>query len=206
MSLLDQITKNSMYGMYGTTSTGEKITSLPTSYENSTFDDTVQRAARDFESRCPYGPNPFGVYSQDGTSVGVRIKEKIASEVNIGNVTYGDVDTDVDGIVNYEKKEIKMGAMDKLFHKYFSDNIEKEEAKLATEERVKYMTEQLDKIENTRDKDDRRPSISLSEICYVCYKIGDMKRCSRCKITYYCSLECQKKNWQKHKHTCVAPN
>lgn len=31
------------------------------------------------------------------------------------------------------------------------------------------------------------------------------RRCSRCKAVFYCSQECQKKHWKKHKAGCKAP-
>ena len=30
-----------------------------------------------------------------------------------------------------------------------------------------------------------------------------MKRCSRCKQAYYCSVACQKKDWKTHKPNCT---
>ncbi|RDX56694.1 hypothetical protein K466DRAFT_481374 [Polyporus arcularius HHB13444] len=31
---------------------------------------------------------------------------------------------------------------------------------------------------------------------------GNLKKCSQCKLTRYCSNECQKKDWPRHKVTC----
>jgi hypothetical protein len=40
-------------------------------------------------------------------------------------------------------------------------------------------------------------------ICHNCYlRLKKMKKCSRCKNMYYCSSECQKKDWVFHKKTC----
>ena len=39
-------------------------------------------------------------------------------------------------------------------------------------------------------------------VCNVCYKACKDK-CSQCKSVYYCSPQCQKKDWKKHKKTCV---
>ena len=40
------------------------------------------------------------------------------------------------------------------------------------------------------------------ECCSVCSKAGT-KRCSKCKIQYYCSRECQMKDWKTHKRICT---
>jgi len=40
--------------------------------------------------------------------------------------------------------------------------------------------------------------------CDVC-KTSTTKACARCKTSYFCSAECQKSAWKKHKKTCKAP-
>lgn len=41
------------------------------------------------------------------------------------------------------------------------------------------------------------------EFCYNCKKtVEQMKRCGKCKTAKYCSAECQKKDWPKHKLEC----
>ncbi|KAG2393367.1 hypothetical protein C9374_006898 [Naegleria lovaniensis] len=43
---------------------------------------------------------------------------------------------------------------------------------------------------------------SESNTCNTCGKPATSK-CSQCKSVFYCSVECQKKNWPEHKKTCV---
>jgi len=40
--------------------------------------------------------------------------------------------------------------------------------------------------------------------CDVC-RTATTKACARCKTSYFCSAECQKSAWKKHKKTCMAP-
>lgn len=39
-------------------------------------------------------------------------------------------------------------------------------------------------------------------VCYVCKKTEDAKRCSRCKSISYCDRACQEKDWPRHKLEC----
>ena len=46
---------------------------------------------------------------------------------------------------------------------------------------------------------------NLSESCRVCGKCGEgYKQCSRCTCVYYCSVDCQRKDWKEngHKEEC----
>lgn len=38
--------------------------------------------------------------------------------------------------------------------------------------------------------------------CEICGKSEDIKRCAKCKVVAYCSRECQKSDWKKHKKIC----
>jgi MYND finger/RING-type zinc-finger len=42
--------------------------------------------------------------------------------------------------------------------------------------------------------------------CDNCEKSGPSNRCSRCHLTYYCSMQCQKSHWQEHKVDCIPVN
>jgi len=52
------------------------------------------------------------------------------------------------------------------------------------------------------------PSSSVQNRCTFCKKYGDrttnkvLLRCTGCKKVYYCSKECQAKDWQSHKPKC----
>lgn len=47
--------------------------------------------------------------------------------------------------------------------------------------------------------------LSESEVhhCLECLAVDAKKKCGRCKNVYYCSEECQKKNWKMHKVYCA---
>lgn len=45
--------------------------------------------------------------------------------------------------------------------------------------------------------------IKYHKICVNCEtKSENMKKCSRCKVVYYCSSKCQRADWKKHKKIC----
>ena len=63
-------------------------------------------------------------------------------------------------------------------------------------------TKEFDKA----DKEDVTAILSrLSSICRVCGKKGEgYKYCSKCTCVYYCSVDCQRKDWKEngHKEEC----
>jgi len=61
---------------------------------------------------------------------------------------------------------------------------------------MKYDKAELLKVEDVVKKPTRK--------CDVC-STTTTKACARCKISYFCSAECQKSAWKKHKKTCKAP-
>ncbi|KAG2387734.1 hypothetical protein C9374_001328 [Naegleria lovaniensis] len=51
---------------------------------------------------------------------------------------------------------------------------------------------------------DKKEEQTLSTYCCkYCGKSDALKRCSICKSVFYCSIECQKKDWTNHKATCL---
>lgn len=45
--------------------------------------------------------------------------------------------------------------------------------------------------------------MEIVKVCYNCKKEEkNMSTCSKCKIILYCSRECQKQDWERHKATC----
>jgi len=61
---------------------------------------------------------------------------------------------------------------------------------------MKYDKAELVELEDVLKKPARQ--------CDVC-KTNTTKACARCKTSYFCSAECQKSAWKKHKKTCKAP-
>jgi len=43
----------------------------------------------------------------------------------------------------------------------------------------------------------------LQPVCGHCGEHGKLKICDGCKAVRYCSVECQKRSWKKHKGICV---
>jgi hypothetical protein len=43
----------------------------------------------------------------------------------------------------------------------------------------------------------------LGQLCGHCQTSQTSAQCGRCKVTRYCSKECQRKHWKEHKLTCV---
>lgn len=42
-----------------------------------------------------------------------------------------------------------------------------------------------------------------TNVCGSCGSKGSFQRCSRCKSAFYCSEECQMKDWPTHKGSCT---
>lgn len=60
------------------------------------------------------------------------------------------------------------------------------------------------KKEDNKEIKDAGIKSELKTSCSVCRKFVDnIKKCSRCKTNVYCGKECQKKDWERHKASCV---
>ena len=67
------------------------------------------------------------------------------------------------------------------------------------------LREFLDTIDSDDSDDDVSSVYSVCSNCKHPAKKGeDLKRCSRCHITRYCSVECQRKDWDFHRFTCAV--
>jgi len=64
---------------------------------------------------------------------------------------------------------------------------------------IKHM--KYDKAELVELEDVLKKSTHKCDVC----KTATTKACARCKISYFCSAECQKSAWKKHKKVCKAP-
>ena len=83
-----------------------------------------------------------------------------------------------------------------------SENIQSPDSDLATERALL-----LDILHHTDiDSDDNSFEFPDINVCSNCkrqpQKGVELKRCSRCQITKYCSIDCQKKDWDFHRFAC----
>ncbi|KKM44825.1 hypothetical protein LCGC14_1561450 [marine sediment metagenome] len=88
----------------------------------------------------------------------------------------------------------------------YDQNLRQEMAKGITAKQLEI--ELSARFSDTNFKD--RYTYIYNLICDKCHKLYmsyQLKRCSRCKVIYYCSKECQKKDWKKiHKFICEPIN
>ena len=71
------------------------------------------------------------------------------------------------------------------------------------------LREFLDTFDSDDSDDDSDIDVSsVYSVCSNCKhpakKGEDLKRCSRCHITRYCSVQCQKKDWDFHRFACAV--
>jgi hypothetical protein len=61
---------------------------------------------------------------------------------------------------------------------------------------------------NQEERQERREKKAKQVTCDTCKKRSSytkMKKCSRCRNATYCSVECQKQDWNRHKQECQKP-
>jgi MYND finger len=67
-------------------------------------------------------------------------------------------------------------------------------------------TEHLDVCrEKCRDRQERRDKRGKPVRCDTCarkFPYTKMKKCSSCRMSTYCSVDCQRMDWQRHKYNC----
>ena len=77
-------------------------------------------------------------------------------------------------------------------------------------EAIYYCRKYIKLSETEKFDEDKKKAITkmlsaLSSMCRVCGKKGERyKQCSRCTCVYYCSVDCQRKDWKEngHKEEC----
>jgi len=88
----------------------------------------------------------------------------------------------------------------------YDQNLRQEMAKGITGKQLEIELNARFKDTNFKD----RYTYIYNLICDKCHKLYmsyQLKRCSRCKVIYYCSKECQKNDWKKiHKFICEPIN
>ncbi|MHA1680187.1 MAG: zinc finger MYND domain-containing protein [Promethearchaeota archaeon] len=88
-----------------------------------------------------------------------------------------------------------------LFKKRFPKTYRILEVQLPLSMRAKERKSVLDKFEAECKKE--TGAEKMKTICNKCKDIGDAhKVCSRCKIMFYCSKDCQIKHWKEHRKIC----
>ena len=65
--------------------------------------------------------------------------------------------------------------------------------------------------ENGSQGEESKVEEPTPQCCYICKKLGSgpnedkpLKSCSQCHNIFYCSQECQKQDWKRHKVECIS--
>lgn len=98
-----------------------------------------------------------------------------------------DFSPDVD-YATYSRNWNKTNNLSELLESAFGTN-----SKTIAEQSV---VKQLEKLQISSN--DSKPN----KICAVCVKPNCTNRCGNCKAIYYCSIDCQKADWPRHKANC----
>lgn len=70
--------------------------------------------------------------------------------------------------------------------------------------RATVMTKDVDVSKSVRERIAHLPRDCIECDGPLCTQTNPRHRCSRCHCNYYCSSDCQKKDWQNHKPYCVS--
>jgi len=99
--------------------------------------------------------------------------------------------------------ELPDGACDPMT--YYGPTGEKVTIDTKVQDAIKklYVTQQAARVTAGRSPVPPDGTYSDVKICRNCYTASEhVMRCSVCKALYYCSKECQKADWRKHKKDC----
>ena len=71
--------------------------------------------------------------------------------------------------------------------------------------RMKAVDNHIRTVQHSSGSDARAPEAQFrwSSACIVCDRTDGTKQCGRCKLTSYCSRNCQKADWPRHKAVCT---
>lgn len=94
-----------------------------------------------------------------------------------------------------DKRENDLKKMERILRKIENDSLEKSKTEPLDSSTNVWREIQRRKKEETKKK--------KSKICVVCEKPSN-RYCTQCKISHYCSTECQRIDWKKrHKDECM---